>query len=61
MNFDYVLIDSPPLESVADAMLIGSQTTAWCFCVEGGSTAREPRSCACATLPRQEQRERQSA
>jgi capsular exopolysaccharide synthesis family protein len=41
MNFDYVLIDSPPLESVADAMLIGSQTDGVVLCVEGGSTARE--------------------
>lgn len=41
MNFDYVLIDSPPLESVADAMLIGSQTDGVVLCVEGGSTARD--------------------
>ncbi len=41
MNFDYVLIDSPPLESVADAMLIGSQTDGIVLCVEGGSTSRD--------------------
>ena len=41
MNFDYVLIDSPPLESVADAMLIGSQTDGVVLCVEGGSTSRD--------------------
>lgn len=41
MNFDYVLIDSPPLELVADAMLIGSQTDGVVLCVEGGSTARD--------------------
>src|SRR5258707_8309597 len=41
MNFDYVLFDSPPLESVADAMLIGSLTDGVVLCVEGGSTARD--------------------
>jgi capsular exopolysaccharide synthesis family protein len=41
MNFDCVLIDSPPLESVADAMLIASQTDGVVLCVEGGSTARD--------------------
>ncbi|HJW95613.1 MAG TPA: polysaccharide biosynthesis tyrosine autokinase [Thermoanaerobaculia bacterium] len=41
MNFDYVLLDSPPLDSVADAMLIGAQTDGVVLCVEGGSTPRE--------------------
>lgn len=41
MNFDYVILDSPPLDSVADAMLIGSQTDGVVLCVEGGSTPRE--------------------
>jgi succinoglycan biosynthesis transport protein ExoP len=41
MNFDYVVIDSPPLESVADALLLGSQTDGIVLCVEGGSTPRD--------------------
>jgi capsular exopolysaccharide synthesis family protein len=41
INFDYVLLDSPPLESVADAMLIGNQTDGIVLCVEGGSTPRD--------------------
>ena len=41
MNFDYVLLDSPPLDSVADAMLIGAQTDGVVLCVEGGSTPRD--------------------
>ncbi|MEO8034844.1 MAG: polysaccharide biosynthesis tyrosine autokinase [Acidobacteriota bacterium] len=41
MNFDYVVIDSPPIESVADALILGSQTDGIVLCVEGGSTPRD--------------------
>ncbi|HYM62414.1 MAG TPA: polysaccharide biosynthesis tyrosine autokinase [Thermoanaerobaculia bacterium] len=41
MNFDYVVFDSPPVESVADALILGSQTDGIVVCVEGGSTPRE--------------------
>ncbi len=41
MNFDYVILDSPPLDSVADAMLIGAQTDGVVLTVEGGSTPRD--------------------
>lgn len=41
MNFDYVVLDSPPLDSVADALLIGSLTDGVVLCVEGGRTPRD--------------------
>jgi capsular exopolysaccharide synthesis family protein len=41
MNFDFVVLDSPPVESVADALILGSQTDGIVLCVESGSTPRE--------------------
>jgi len=41
LNFDYVLIDSPPVESVADALILGGLTDGLVVCVEGGRTPRE--------------------
>ncbi|MFY9551510.1 MAG: polysaccharide biosynthesis tyrosine autokinase, partial [Thermoanaerobaculia bacterium] len=41
LNFDYVVVDAPPVAPVADALLIGSQTDGVMICVKGGKTARE--------------------
>lgn len=40
-NFDYVIIDAPPLGAVADAILIGHQADGAVLCVRGGKTPRE--------------------
>jgi succinoglycan biosynthesis transport protein ExoP len=41
LNFDYVVLDAPPVAPVADALLIGSQTDGVVICVQGGKTARQ--------------------
>jgi succinoglycan biosynthesis transport protein ExoP len=40
-NFDYVVIDTPPISVVADAILIGNQADGAVLCVSGGETPRE--------------------
>jgi capsular exopolysaccharide synthesis family protein len=40
-KFDYVVIDSPPVNAVADAIVLGSLTDGVVLCVKGGKTARE--------------------
>jgi Mrp family chromosome partitioning ATPase len=40
-NFDYVIIDTPPISMVADAILIGHQADGVVLCVHGGITPRE--------------------
>lgn len=39
--YDYVLIDSPPVSAVADAIVIGNHCDGLVLCVEGGRTPRE--------------------
>ena len=41
LNFDYVIVDAPPVAPVADALLIGNQTDGAVICVKGGKTPRE--------------------
>jgi Mrp family chromosome partitioning ATPase len=41
MNFDYVVLDAPPVMPVADALVLGSQTDGVVLCVQGGATPRE--------------------
>jgi Mrp family chromosome partitioning ATPase len=41
MNFDYIVIDSPPVFPVADALVLGAQTDGVVLCVKGAATARE--------------------
>jgi polysaccharide biosynthesis transport protein len=41
LNFEYVVIDSPPVQAVADALILGSRTDGIVICVEGGRTPRE--------------------
>jgi capsular exopolysaccharide synthesis family protein len=41
LNFDYVILDAPPVAPVADALLIGTQTDGAVICVQGGKTSRE--------------------
>jgi capsular exopolysaccharide synthesis family protein len=41
MNFDYVVLDAPPVLPVADALVIGNQTDGVVLCVKGGATPRE--------------------
>ncbi|MDL1952055.1 polysaccharide biosynthesis tyrosine autokinase, partial [Acidobacteria bacterium ACD] len=39
--YDYVVIDSPPVQAVADALILGNQTDAVVITVHGGKTPRE--------------------
>jgi polysaccharide biosynthesis transport protein len=41
MNFDCVVLDSPPVGSVADALILGNQTDGLVLCLESASTPRE--------------------
>jgi capsular exopolysaccharide synthesis family protein len=41
MNFDYVVLDAPPVMPVADALVLGNQTDGVVLCVKGGETPRE--------------------
>jgi capsular exopolysaccharide synthesis family protein len=41
MNFDYVILDAPPVVPVADALVLGNQTDGVVLCVKGGKTPRE--------------------
>jgi capsular exopolysaccharide synthesis family protein len=41
MNFDYVVLDAPPIMAVADAILLGYQTDGVVLCVKGGETPRD--------------------
>lgn len=40
-NFDFVVIDSPPVQAVADALIMGFQTDGVVLTVKGGVTARD--------------------
>ena len=40
-NFDHVIFDSPPVQPVADALLLGRMTDGLVICVKGGATPRE--------------------
>ncbi len=40
-NFDFVIIDTPPVSPVADAILLGYQTDGVVLCVKGGETPRD--------------------
>jgi len=39
--FDHVVIDSPPVQAVADALILGNLSDGVVLCVKGGETARE--------------------
>ena len=41
LNFDYVVLDAPPVVPLADAIIVGSQTDGVVLCVQGGHTPRE--------------------
>ncbi len=40
-SFDFVVIDSPPVQAVADALLLGHLTDGVVLCIKGGVTPRE--------------------
>jgi succinoglycan biosynthesis transport protein ExoP len=40
-TFDFVIVDTPPVSPVADAILLGHQTDGVVLCVKGGETPRE--------------------
>lgn len=40
-NYDFVVIDSPPVQAVADALILGNQTDGLVITVHGGKTPRE--------------------
>jgi capsular exopolysaccharide synthesis family protein len=41
LNFDYVVLDSPPVSPVADALLLGHQVDGVVLTIKGGKTPRE--------------------
>lgn len=41
LNFDYVIIDAPPVAPVADALVIGNQIDGAVLCVRGAKTPRD--------------------
>lgn len=41
VNFDYVILDSPPVSPVADALLLGHQVDGVVLTIKGGHTPRE--------------------
>ena len=41
LTFDFLMIDTPPVLPVADAILIGHQTDGVLLCVRGGKTSRD--------------------
>lgn len=41
LNFDFVIVDAPPVGPVADALLIGNLVDGAVVCVKGGKTPRE--------------------
>jgi succinoglycan biosynthesis transport protein ExoP len=41
MNFDYVVIDTPPVSPIADALLLGNMTDGVVLTVKGGKTPRD--------------------
>jgi len=41
LNFDFVILDAPPVAPVADALLVGNQVDGAVLCVKGGVTPRE--------------------
>ncbi|MFN2386425.1 MAG: GumC family protein [Thermoanaerobaculia bacterium] len=41
MNFDFTIIDAPPIHPVADALVLGHQIDGVVLCVRGGKTPRE--------------------
>ena len=41
MNYDYVILDAPPVIAVADSILLGHQTDGVVLCVKGGDTPRD--------------------
>ena len=40
-TFDYVVFDSPPVQAVADALILGNMADGVVLCVKGGDTPRE--------------------
>jgi capsular exopolysaccharide synthesis family protein len=52
MNFEYVVVDAPPMFPVADALLLGPQTDGVVLCVQWGRTPREHVSRAREALER---------
>lgn len=40
-TFDHVLVDSPPVQAVADALILGNRSDGVVLCLKGGATARE--------------------
>ena len=41
MNFDHVVLDAPPVQPVADAILLGHKCDGVVLCVKGGETPRD--------------------
>jgi capsular exopolysaccharide synthesis family protein len=49
-EFDFVVIDTPPLFPLADALILGHQTDGVVLCVRAGETQRPRAARACETL-----------
>lgn len=52
LNYDYVILDGPPILPVADSLVVGHKTDGAVVCIRGGETPREAVAKACAKLRR---------
>jgi capsular exopolysaccharide synthesis family protein len=52
LNYDYVILDGPPVLPVADALVVGYKTDGAVICIRGGETPRDSVAKACAKLRR---------
>ncbi|HYK41193.1 MAG TPA: polysaccharide biosynthesis tyrosine autokinase [Thermoanaerobaculia bacterium] len=51
-NYDYLILDGPPVLPVADSLVVGHKTDGAVVCIRGGETPREDVARACAKLRR---------
>lgn len=50
LQFDYIVIDSPPVQAVSDSLLLARQVDSVCFVLRIGRTHRKAASKACSQL-----------
>ena len=52
LNYDYIILDAPPVLPVADSLVVGHQTDGVVLCVQAGETPRDDVASACEKLRR---------
>jgi Mrp family chromosome partitioning ATPase len=55
-EFDFIVIDTPPLFPLADALILGHQTDGVVLCVRAGETLRPRAARACEALRQNQSR-----